>query len=60
MSECEHATNYYVEQNAPVFKLGGRTVVTYRCNKCHKQIYREKPWERWKELVWSELAEAAV
>ncbi len=60
MSDCEHETFFYIDLDAPIFKLGGRTIVVYRCTKCYKQIYRAKPWEKWKELDWSEIAEAVA
>lgn len=47
---CEHETSYYVEMDAPIILQSNGSVeyVTYRCFKCQKQIYREKPWERWR------------
>lgn len=50
MSGCEHETNYYVEDDAPVVFSPDDSVkyVTYRCTKCKQRIYREKPWEKWK------------
>ena len=50
---CEHETNYYVEEDAPiVLARNGRVrYVTYRCFKCGKQIYKENPWEEFKLAV---------
>lgn len=46
--ECEHETNYHVEDDAPIILRGGQIVVTYRCTKCKKQIYKDNPWGKWK------------
>ena len=48
---CEHATNCYVERDAPIVMWPDGVVkhITYRCVKCKKQIYKDHPWEKWKE-----------
>lgn len=56
MSKCEHKTNYYVEDDAPIVLQPGGFVkyITYRCYKCKKMIYKDHPWENWKEVETSE------
>lgn len=48
--ECEHTTNYYVEEDAPIILCGGFVdFVTYRCLKCKELIYKEHIWDsKWK------------
>jgi hypothetical protein len=51
--ECEHQTNYYIEKDAPIvlYRDGDLKHITYRCVKCKKQIYTDRPWEKWKEVA---------
>lgn len=50
--ECKHATNGYIELDAPIVMHPDGSVkhITYRCYKCNKQVYRPRPWENYVEV----------